>query len=165
MSGDWDNLEEEPECLRDRRFFDLADQCGLPDRGTLAGATGLPAADPPYATSLVRDVETAWRTPFAELSCEQARLMLGQKMGLEVLAAPIISFIQRFPQAFISSYPGEMELMVLRAADEFLRHDPCGFRAWLGTEPAWIMAFDWSRPLRREAHEALAAARAKAGLG
>ena len=163
MSDHWDDLEPEPEYLRDRPFFDFADQGGLPDRGSLAGATGLPAADPPYPTSLVRSGETAWRTPFAELSCEQARLMLEQKLGLEVLAAPIMSFIKRFPRALISNYPGEMELMVLRAADEFLRHEPREFRAWLAADPDWLDAFAWSRSLLREAREAFAAARAMAG--
>jgi hypothetical protein len=156
---------DEPEYLGDRRFFDFADRSGLPPAGTLAGATGLQAAEAPFATDLVRNVAIAWHTPYADLTCEQVRLLLGQKMGLSVLALPIMSFIQRCPHAPITNYAGEMELLALRAAEDFLPEARDAYRSWLAGDFSWMdEVFGWSRPRARDAQEALAAARARAGL-
>ncbi|HEX8191745.1 MAG TPA: hypothetical protein VF552_02495 [Allosphingosinicella sp.] len=163
MSEDPD-LDCEPEYLAERRFFDFADPSGLPARDTLSAATG---SSPPAAlhpTGLVRDAAAAWDTPYAELTCEQVRLLLGQKMALAVLARPILSFIARCPRAAITNYAGEMERLVLAAAAEFLTHERAAFRAWLAGDFSWMEdTFGSSRPLLREAKEALASARRIAG--
>ena len=158
-------FEFEPEYLAERRFFDFADASALPARGRFAGAAESPALSPPYPTNLVRAAEAAWGTAFSELTCEQVRLLLGQKMGLAQLAEPILSFVACCPQATVTNYAGEMERLVLAAADEFLAHEPAAFRAWLAGDFSWMEGtFGWSRPLLREAEAALAAARRLAGL-
>lgn len=157
---------EEQEYLHDRRFFEFVDLAGLPPRGTIAGKAGPCPARPAYLrepTNLVLTVEKAWHSPYSELTCEQVRTLLCQKMALEALAEPILEFSARYPTAAISNYPGEMGLMVLRAAEDFLKLAPKRFREWLQGDFGWMEeTFRFSRPLRREAEEALSAARALA---
>jgi CDI immunity proteins len=156
--------EADLEDFEDQRFFALVGLGGLPPKGTLEGASGVQADEGPYATRLIERVRRAWRTPYPELTCEQVRTLLGQKMGLEWLAEPILRFIGRYPMATITNYPGEMSLLTLRAAEEFLSFAPHSFQAWLNSDLGWLdEAFGWSRQLRREADEALCSARARAG--
>jgi hypothetical protein len=167
-NGAGEFADGEPEHLGDRRFFESVGLGGLPAAGTVAGKAGPCPARPSYLpepTSLVLRVEEAWRTPYPELTCEQVRTLLEQKMALEALANPILEFAARYPTAIISNYQGEMGLMVLRAADDFLLHAPVRFRDWLSGDFGWMNeAFEWSRRLRSEANEALTAARAAADL-
>ncbi len=169
MSDDGDELEyeyEEPVYLGDRRFFEFVDLGGRPDGGTIGGKVGPCAARPAYLTeptNLVLRVEEAWRTPYSELTCEHVRTLLEQKMALEALAEPILEFAARYPTVFISNYPGETGLLALRAAEDLLEVAPKQFREWLQGDFAWMdEAFAFSRSLRREAEEALTAARARA---
>jgi hypothetical protein len=98
----------------EERFFELVGFGGLSPGASLAQVSGMPAADPPYATDLVRRVEDARATPFRSLSCQQVRLLVGQKMGLQWLGRPALAFAARDPAAAITNYPGEMTLLCLR---------------------------------------------------
>ena len=152
--------------LADVRFFELVDPGVLPLDGTLERASGLTSDPGPYATSLIAGVETAWRTPYRDLTCEQVRKLLGQKMGLEQLAEPILRFVVLYPTSTVANYPGEMGLLTLKAATEFLAFAPLPFRDWLSGDFGWLdEAFGWSRSLRREAEQALSRARALAAAG
>ncbi|HYJ81369.1 MAG TPA: hypothetical protein VEW26_00780 [Allosphingosinicella sp.] len=172
MNPDADGPDDaffEPEYLGDRPFFEFVDLGGLPAVGTVAGRAGPCPERPEYMrrepSSLVLEVEEAWRTPYLNLTCEQVRTLLSQKMALEPLADRILEFAERYPTATVTNYSGEVGLLVLRAAEEFLRHSPARFRFWLSGDFDWMdEAFGFSRSLRREADEALAAARAAAGL-
>lgn len=171
MNQDAGGFEEDfldPEYLADRPFFELVDLGGLPPAGTVGGIAGPCPERPDYLpqpTNLVLTVEEAWNTPYLRLTCEHVRTLLSQKMALEALADPILEFAQRYPTAIITNYQGEIGLLALRATKHFLRHAPAHFRSWLKGDFDWMdEAFGWSRSLRREAGEALAAARSVAGL-
>ena len=158
MNDDPDDFKLED--LGDRRFFDFVSMEGLARDGALSGAPGEPAPNADQSP-MVRRFEQAWHTRYRELTCEQVRLLLGQKAGIERLAGPILEFVSRYPTAHITNYPGEMALLAMRAADAFLVHAPVAFRQWLEGDFAWMdEAFCFSRSLRREADEALSAARA-----
>jgi hypothetical protein len=165
-AGDSEDDFVEPEYLGDRRFLEFVGLGGFPAAGTIAGKAGPCPTRPDYLsdpTNLVLCVEEAWRTPYPDLSCEQVRTLLEQKMALEALADPILDFAARHPTAIISNYQGEIGLLVLRAAEDFLVHAPVRFRSWLDGDFGWMEeAFGWSRSLRREAEDALAAARSAA---
>lgn len=146
--------------LGDHRFFDLVDLAGLPPQGTLENASGSRSDPGPYATSLIERGETAWRMPFRDMSCEQVRLMVEQKMGLQWLGRPALAFAVRYPDALITNYPGEMALLCLRAADELAQHAQPEFGDWLQGDFGWMDdLFSWSRSMRREAKAALDNAR------
>ncbi len=151
----------EPDFIGDHRFFEIVDLDGLPPNGTLAGTSGAPASQGPYATSLVERCEIAWRTPFAELTCGQVRTLLSQGMGLEWLAKPALAFALRRPDAYVANYPGEMLLLCLQAAKEMNAVAPAAFRALLDASPTLIdQLFGWSRSELRRAQDILAAAQA-----
>lgn len=146
--------------LNNRRFFDLVDLAGLPPQGTLEKASGLKSDPGPYATSLIKCGESAWRTPFREMTCEQVRLMVEQKMGLQWLGRPALAFAARYPDALITNYPGEMALLCLMAADDLARHAQPEFGDWIQGDFGWMDdLFSWSRSMRREAKAALDSAR------
>lgn len=141
-------------------FFEMVDLGGLPPHGTLEGMSGLKSDPGPYATSLVERGETAWRTPFGALTCEQVRLMVEQKLGLQWLGRPALAFARRCPPALITNYPGELPLLCLMAADELGRHAQPEFGDWVRGDFGWMdEVFSWSRSLRREAEAALEKAR------
>jgi len=143
------------------RFFDLVPLGDLPPQGTLEGSSGFESDPGPYATGLIEEGETAWRTPYCKLSCGQVRTLVSQKTGLQWLGRPAIAFALRHPAADITNYPGEMTLLCLRAADELSQYAEPEFGAWLTGDFGWMdEVFGWSRPLLSEAKAALEAARA-----
>jgi hypothetical protein len=68
-------------------------------------------------TYVTTTVEKAWDTPLRALSCEQVRMLVGQKFGLEWLAVAVAHFVHEHPAAEISYYPGDLTLSALRAFD------------------------------------------------
>lgn len=101
--------------------------------------------------------------PLQELSCEQVRLLLGQRMGLDWLGKPILDFVSKWPAALVANYPGEMTCLCLNAAEELSKFAPAEFRIWLGRDFGWLEeAFDWddTDEVLSETKEQLAAARA-----
>ena len=146
--------------LGDEAFFAMVDLGELPPQSTLERASGLKSEPGPYATKLIERVERAWRTPFRELTCEQVRSLLGQQMGLDWLAEPILEFVERYPATAITNYPGEMGLLALRAAEKLFRFAPEKVITWLRGDFSWMdEAFGSSSGLRREAESALGTAR------
>ena len=118
-------------------------------------------SDPgPFETSLIERCETAWRTPYRELTCEQVRTLLSQRMGIHWLATPILGFNVLYPAATITNYPGEMVLLSLRAATDLLAAAPDTFRNWLSGDFDWFAeVFGWDKRLLGEAEAALGSAR------
>ena len=141
-------------------FFRVIDPGGLPPRGSLEGASGQKSDPGPYPTNLVEECETAWRTPFRELTCAQVSTLAGQRMGLEWLGRPAIAFAVRYPLATIRNYPGEMGVSCLRAAAELSAFAQPDFGEWLKGSFAWLdRVRDWSPKFRDEVKNLLAAAR------
>lgn len=142
------------------RFFDLVDLGALPPHGTLEGASGLKSDLGPYLTNLIDACETAWRTPFRDLTCVQVSTLLEQKMGLEWLGRPAIAFAVRYPFASIQYFAGEMAVHCLRAANDLSRVAQPEFEKWLKSNFAWIdRVRDWPPAFREEVKALLAAAR------
>ncbi|HVH49644.1 MAG TPA: hypothetical protein VM760_07185 [Sphingomicrobium sp.] len=80
----------------------------------------------------------------ADLTCAQCRMLVGQRLGLPWLAAPVATFVARYPQAECDLYPGDLTTAALIEWSEMARYAP--------SETAVMLAsnFDW---LRREADE------------
>jgi hypothetical protein len=141
-------------------FFTLVDLDGLPPQGTLEGASGRKSMPGPYATSLIELGETAWRTPFRDLTCSVVSTLLEQKAGLQWLGRPAIQFASRYPTAEIQYYPGEISLSCLRAAAELSRVARPEFETWVRGDFAWIRkAYGWSPRFLSEVEATLEAAR------
>ena len=66
-------------------------------------------------TYVTLTVERAWDTSLEALSCEQVRMLVGQKLGLKWLALPVANFVHKHAAAEIKYYPGDFTLSVLRA--------------------------------------------------
>jgi hypothetical protein len=141
----------------------ISDQMALPSvtledlsgDGSLAHA-GL------FPSGLVRRVAKAWTTPLNLLTCAQARVLVGQRFGLQWLAAPVAVFLSGHPRAECDLYPGDLMCMALRANAELLRFAPVETRALLGAEFSWMaeeFAFDPGGTLLREATDDLTRAR------
>lgn len=145
----------------DQPLFDVVGFDELWPNASLQSVSREPSSEGPYETDMIRRVEEAWRAPFKNLTCGQARLLLSQKMGLRWLASPILNFIRLHRDARITNYEGEMVALVLRAAREF--NELCGpeFGIWLEQDFAWLEdVFDWDEQLLRDQKKALATARA-----
>lgn len=150
----------EPPYLANQRFFELADLCGLPPNGTLAGASGFPAYGGPYPTTLVERVEQAWGKRYTDLTCYDVADLLIQKFGLEWLAKSIVDFATRYPDADAGHYPGEMVANMLAAAEEFHRFASSELELWLKLHADdAIRLFTWSRKLREQVESNLEQAR------
>lgn len=155
-------MEDTDRQLDEDCFFDLVDIGELPPSVTLEQISGLKGSAPPYATNMVQWAEEAWRTPFAELTCEQVRLLVSQKMGLEWLGKPAIGFARQHPDAIITNYPGEMVLLCLRAAPDLAEVAREEFVDWLSDDFGWMdRVYEWDEEedLVAQANMALAAAR------
>lgn len=120
-----------------------------------------------FPSGLVRRVAKAWTTPLNQLTCAQARVLVGQKLGLQWLAAPVAVFLGGYPRAECDLYPGDLMCMALRAHAELLRFAPVETRTLLGADFGWMaeeFAFDPDGALLREATDDLARARKLAGV-
>lgn len=149
--------------LGDTRFFDLVEMPRF-SGGSLEAISGWRASDPPYLTSLIEEHERAWRKPFADLTCADIEMFVGQRSALEWLARPVLDLLAARPDTFMENYPGDLAMLTLQAAPDMLAHEPARFRAWLVGDFAWAeQAFRFSRGLRRRFDAALAEARALAG--
>lgn len=150
---------DEDNYLADVPFFTLVGLGDLWPPSSLEHVSGERLRREGHETDMIRRVEEAWRTPFRDLTCEQARLLLSQKWGLEWLGPAIVEFVRRYPDAIVTNYAGEMGLLSLRAADPLLAAAGPAFIAWLDEDFGWMdYVFGWNRELTREARLALASA-------
>ncbi len=112
------------------RFFRWIDGKHPPIRESLEQLSGQESEDD-HRTSLIERANMAWATPVHWLSCEQVRLLTGQKMGLEWLAAPVAIFVSSYPGAFVTFYEGDLTLSALKAFPELMEFAPTEARAML----------------------------------
>lgn len=80
--------------------------------------------DPPAgATSLMTTVHGLRRKPIGELTAEDYRVLVAQKVGLEVLVPRVLRLLQRDPLIEGDYYPGDVLSAVLRVpAAYWARH-------------------------------------------
>ncbi|WP_296597426.1 contact-dependent growth inhibition system immunity protein [Phenylobacterium sp.] len=146
----------------------ISDQMALPSATleSLSGDGSLVDAGL-FPSGLVRRVAKAWTTPLNLLTCAQARVLVGQKFGLQWLAAPVAVFLSGHPRAECDLYPGDLMCMALKAHVELLRFAPVETRKLLGVDFSWMaeeFSFDPDGTLLREATDDLTTARRLAGI-
>jgi hypothetical protein len=95
----------------------------------------------------MRRVAHAWCTPLAQITCEQARLLLGQGMGLKWLALPICELLTMRPDVEVTFYPGDLAHAALGKFRELLAFAPEQARLLLEDDFSWI---DAQREIDRE---------------
>ena len=154
---------EEDLWLGDTPFFQLVEAPRFAG-GSLEVLSGLAAARGPFETGLIEMVETSWRKPLSDLTCEEVATLVGQRMALEWLAGPVLDFVRRYPAADDGCYPGHMISAVLNAEALFREHAAARLEEWLDLPEPWPPdLFRWSRSLQREMEEKLATARLASG--
>ncbi|MCF8505961.1 MAG: hypothetical protein K9G59_13710 [Caulobacter sp.] len=132
---------------------------------SLAKLSGEVLHPAPDDTPMIRKVRAAWATPLEALSCDQARLLLGQDMGLAWLARPICSLVRKAPTAEVTHYPGDLALGAFRQFERLFVADPIAATAMLDTGDDWMsVAFAFDDELLEDGKFLFAKARALAGL-
>jgi hypothetical protein len=107
-----------------------------PEQDSLETLSGMQIDDD--RTPMIRRAVEAWKTPLDRLTCDQVRLLVSQKMGLEWLAQPVTAFVHLHPDACATFFPGDLALAALRAMPELLAIDPQGARAMATLDFSWL---------------------------
>ena len=93
------------------------------------------------------------------LSCGQCRMLVGQRLGLEWLAAPVAAFAVRYPQAECDLYPGDLTVISLVVWRDLWNFAPDGVRSLLGQNYDWLRCEveqdKWAGSILKEAVAAL----------
>jgi hypothetical protein len=105
-------------------------------------------------TYVTTTVEKAWDTPLQALSCEQVRMLIGQKFGLEWLAVAVAYFVHDYPAAELYYYPGDLTLSALRAFDRIEKISSAAACLLRDTDYSWIAeCYKFSDDLPAEAQQ------------
>jgi len=81
--------------------------------------------DPPAdATRLVRTAHQLRRTPVGELEAEDLRLLIAQKIGLDVLVPHTMTLLERNPLLEGDFYPGDVLAAVLKVPPSYWSANP-----------------------------------------
>jgi hypothetical protein len=106
--------------------------------------------DPQDPTMLVRDVHRLRRIPLGELSDNDLRLLLGQRVGVDWLVPRALDRLQEAPLAG-DLYPGDLLGAVLHATrDYWPRHPDQLIRLWAVRESLEALQADAGRLLTDE---------------
>lgn len=119
-------------------FFALLKGRYEPSADSLESLSGHRIVETP--TPMIQRVGAAWSTPMKDLTCEQVRLLVSQKMGLQWLAHPVTVFVLENPKAFLTFFSGDLSLAALRAFPELLEVSPWSARAMLTIDFRWLPA-------------------------
>lgn len=79
---------------------------------------------PPGSTRLMTTVHSLRRKPIGELTAEDYRVLVAQKVGLEVLVPRTLQLLQRDPLLEGEYYPGDVLSAVLRVPADYWAHHP-----------------------------------------
>ncbi|EXS70422.1 hypothetical protein [Sphingobium sp. Ant17] len=121
-------------------LLDFLPRATLPDE-TLLELTG----DKSKLRALSREssgledrVAVAWEQPLKTLSCGQCRMLVGQRLGLRWLAAPIAEFVALYPSAECDLYPGDLAVNALIAGKDILEYAPNEAAAMFAADFSWL---------------------------
>jgi len=112
-------------------------------------------------------IAIAWSTPLLQLSCAQARLLVGQRFGIEWLARPVALFVTAQSHAECDLYPGDLSIVALVSWRAFYSYAPSETISMLRTDFRWLssdLQSDPSDELVRDAHRHLVEGRAELNL-
>lgn len=141
-------------------FFDWIENDVKRPGGNMETCSGVRVPLEGAETDMIRRVALAWTTPFDELSCEQVRLLAGQRMGLEWLGAPLCSFVSRFPTVMVTYFPGDLTTNAFRIWRELTQSAPDAAAQMLTGSFEWLDTPDMSKTLATELQTLLMQARA-----
>jgi hypothetical protein len=113
-------------------------------------------------SGLEERVAVAWEQPLQTLSCGQCRMLVGQRIGLRWLAAPVAEFVALHPSAECDLYPGDLAVNALIAGKDILEHAPHEATAMFAADFSWLeseIAKNPSDDLLRRAKDGLAEGR------
>jgi len=115
----------------------------------------------PADVGLEGRVATAARVPLNELSCEQVRLLVSQKTGLEWLAESVARFCMLYPQAECDIFPGDLTINALLAWECLYKFAPTATTQFIGGDFTWLIdqASEGQDALLEEALRGLEAAK------
>lgn len=91
-----------------------------------------------FKSGLEKRVIAAWQQPLNELTCGHCRMLVGQRFGLEWLAAPVATFVALYPHAECDLYPGDLSANALIAWCDIFEHAPTEARRMLSADFSWI---------------------------
>ncbi|HEX8586270.1 MAG TPA: contact-dependent growth inhibition system immunity protein [Allosphingosinicella sp.] len=142
------------ELLGDTIFLDWLPKGSFKRPGaSLADLSGERFKSPPDFKSYVTTTAVAaWEQPIGRLTCEHVRLLTGQQFGLKWLGRPVAQFVEMYPAAEVTFYPGDLTMAALQAFEEIAAHDPDAARLLREADYGWMRErFTFSRSLVREA--------------
>ena len=79
--------------------------------------------DSDFGSYVVQTSQRARKKPLSQLSKEEVRLLIGQKIGLRWLIPAALSIISGDPLAEITYFEGDLLLQLLRLSDEDWEHN------------------------------------------
>ena len=85
---------------------------------------GWSAEPPTNATGLMESVQKACATPLRELTDNDLRILVGQKLALEICLPLAVERLRENPWLDASYYPGDLMEAVRRLSDEELEKFP-----------------------------------------
>lgn len=81
--------------------------------------------DPPVdSTYLIRTIHEVRRKPIGLFTAEDLRIMLGQQVGVEILAPRALSRLEQNPLLEGDFYPGDVLVSVIRLPESYWRAHP-----------------------------------------
>ena len=89
------------------------------ERRTVRVLLGLRKSFPPYPTPLVAKCEAALETPMGDLSLEQLRLLISQRLGLDQLISKALDTLEQDPAISVTFCEGDLLKACLSAPPEF----------------------------------------------
>ena len=140
--------------MRDQNFVScLPTRFQSISKKSVAELSGTPIGEPSDLRSYVVETsERAWGKALDQLTCEEARMLVSQKMGLEHIGAYAAEFVFLYPAAEVSFYAGDFSLCLLRSFDVLLADCPNAARRIEEVDHDKILeAVSWSKELRVEA--------------
>lgn len=79
---------------------------------------------PDFDSKLANECQRLWMVPISQLSVENLRMLIGQKIGLEFLVPVALDVLARNPLAEGSMYKGDLLASIAAIPDNFWANHP-----------------------------------------